>query len=151
MDVITPRQLAALRDQGYLVVPADCVPASLMHRALDPATVPVAQPRVMVRHVIQAAAMVSGFPADLLMGHWRRPELVLPRHCAMYVAVREFGHSLMTTARVFGDRDHSTVGYAVRRVDNLLYDPASHRGTRISLELIATEARHMAADTQVAA
>ena len=55
----------------------------------------------------------------------RAKEVVRPRHVAMYLAKQLTTHSLPEIGRKFGKRDHTTVMYAIRRIEELWpKDPA---------------------------
>lgn len=49
----------------------------------------------------------------------RSPDVILPRQIAMYLARELTMKSFPTIARAFGDRDHSTIMYGVRKIENL--------------------------------
>jgi len=55
-----------------------------------------------------------------LLSHRRTADLVLPRHVAMYLAKKLTHRSLPDIGRLFGRRDHTTVLYAVRRIEALV-------------------------------
>lgn len=69
--------------------------------------------------VIQAVATEAGLTPTDITGDRRSKRLVLPRHVAMALARELTSQSLPTIARAFGDRDHTTVMYALRRVECL--------------------------------
>ena len=72
-----------------------------------------------VRAVIEAVAKEwRVFVVDIL-SHGRSPHLTLPRHVAMYLAVRHTPHSLKEVGRAF-DRDRSTVVYGSKNVAALM-------------------------------
>jgi chromosomal replication initiator protein len=54
-----------------------------------------------------------------IQGECRCAVYVLPRHVAMYLCVRLGGLSLPQTGRLFGNRDHTTVLHAVKRIARL--------------------------------
>jgi chromosomal replication initiator protein len=57
----------------------------------------------------------------------RDAEYVRPRHIAMFLMRRLSGYSYPAIGRHFGWRDHTTVLYAVRKIDRLYdNDPVIH-------------------------
>jgi hypothetical protein len=81
--------------------------------------------RAKVTDVIRAVAMEMGIPAPDIVGHCRVPRLARARFAVAWVASRSLGHSASTIGRALGDRDHSTILYALRRADELrVADPA---------------------------
>jgi len=55
----------------------------------------------------------------------RAQAVVRPRHVAMYLAKQLTSRSLPEIGRKFGKRDHTTVMYAIRRIEELRpKDPA---------------------------
>jgi chromosomal replication initiation ATPase DnaA len=53
-----------------------------------------------------------------LIGSSREQRIVWARHIAIYLARRLTGHSLPVIGRHFGERDHSTIKYAVDAMEN---------------------------------
>lgn len=53
-------------------------------------------------------------------GGGRRREITRPRHILMWEVLTKFGLSFPATGRLFGARDHTTVLYAVRKVERLI-------------------------------
>ncbi len=79
------------------------------------------QPRRITPQVIlDAVSDAFGFTVEELCGHSRRRPLVTARQVGMYVMrdVTEFSYPAI--ARVFGDRDHSTVIHAVNKIKELM-------------------------------
>jgi chromosomal replication initiator protein len=86
--------LVALRELGYLregPLPLDEILAAVAHRAR--------------------------LSADEIRGEKRHASLVRARHMAMYLAKQLTHHSLPEIGRFFGNRDHTTVLHAVRKMD----------------------------------
>lgn len=71
---------------------------------------------VDVETAIEASAFAFGVAPMELIAHDRHQPLATYRMVAMRVA-RIFGHSLPAIGRSFGDRDHTTVLHACRRVE----------------------------------
>jgi hypothetical protein len=78
----------------------------------------IATQREIERVIVQVAAAFACTPAELRSpSHAHR--LTLPRHLAMYIATERTGASYPTMGKAFGGRHHTTVMYAVKRVDHL--------------------------------
>jgi chromosomal replication initiation ATPase DnaA len=67
----------------------------------------------------EVADYYSLVPADL-KGPRRTRDMVLPRHVAMYLVRTETPASLPVIGDAFGERDHTTVLHAVRKIAALL-------------------------------
>jgi chromosomal replication initiator protein len=65
--------------------------------------------------IIQMAADAFGVTPRDLRSDRRDRRVVVARHAAMWLARLMTGHSLPAIGRAFGDRDHTTVLYAVSR------------------------------------
>lgn len=75
------------------------------------------EPRETVRSIAREVAHREGLSVADLYGPSRRARLVKARHAAMYIAHKKGGHSLSKVGRIFGNRDHTTVMNAVRKVE----------------------------------
>lgn len=80
---------------------------------------PLQNLRPHIRHVIAEVAATFGFTPDQLRGRHRCAQLALARHTAMYVARQCTGASYPLLGREFGYRDHTTIMYAVLKIDRL--------------------------------
>lgn len=77
------------------------------------------------------------FPRDLCSDR-RESEIVYARHVAMYLSRRLTSVSSVRIARRFGDRDHSSVYHAMRKIERLIEsDPAVRRDIEILSDAIA--------------
>lgn len=72
---------------------------------------------IRVSDVLFAAAEVSGLPAADIAGPKRSRELVYWRHRAMFVARQLTGRSYPHIAYVFDDRDHTTIMWGCRKIE----------------------------------
>jgi chromosomal replication initiator protein len=76
--------------------------------------------RVSVRHIQEAVAEHFEVPISAMTTRKRTkdddPE---PRHVAMFFARRITGKSYLTIARIFRRKDHTTVIYAMRKIERL--------------------------------
>lgn len=70
-----------------------------------------------IRDVIQAASEVFGVPFNFIIAERRAGKIVMARHTAMYVAYSMTLSSTTMIGRAFGGRDHTTVIYAINKID----------------------------------
>lgn len=82
----------------------------------DVVHVPSAQ---MIRRIQRVVAEYYGIPLDELISDRRITCVALARQIAMYLAKLLTPRSLAEIGRRFGDRDHSTVHHAVRKIEAL--------------------------------
>ena len=69
-----------------------------------------------ISEVIKAAAEVYRVPTDYILADRRATDVVTARHVAMYVAYVLTFSSTTMIGRSFGNRDHTTVLHAVRKI-----------------------------------
>lgn len=69
-----------------------------------------------ISEVIKSAAEVYRIPADYILADRRAKDVVNARHVAMYVAYVLTFSSTTMIGRAFGNRDHTTVLHAVRKI-----------------------------------
>ncbi|HJZ61231.1 MAG TPA: chromosomal replication initiator protein DnaA [Miltoncostaeaceae bacterium] len=77
---------------------------------------------ITVDMVQQEVCRHYGVSLDELVGEKREKRVVVPRQVAMYLARELTQSSLPTLGRAFGDRDHTTVMYAVNKVGRQMAD-----------------------------
>ncbi|MGX1096532.1 helix-turn-helix domain-containing protein [Amorphus sp. MBR-141] len=70
--------------------------------------------------IIQIVSVESGVSFSDIVSHRHAREIVLPRHVAMYIAKATTPHSYPVIAKKFDGRDHTTVLYAVQKIERLL-------------------------------
>ena len=75
--------------------------------------------------IIDEAAEVFGMSVDDLCGYSRTRALVQARQSAMYVCRSLTEESLPAIGRAFGQRDHTTVLHAVRKIEQLMTERAA--------------------------
>ena len=75
--------------------------------------------------IIGEAAEVFGVGVDELCGYSRTRALVQARQSAMYVCRSLTEESLPAIGRAFGQRDHTTVLHAVRKIEQLMTERAA--------------------------
>lgn len=78
----------------------------------------IATQREIERVIVQVAAAFGCTP-EQLRARSKARVFTLPRHLAMYIANAQTGASLPTLGKAFGGRHHTTVLYALERIDQL--------------------------------
>ncbi len=84
------------------------------------------RPSMTISQVLVKTASEFGFAPNRLRGPQRQRDLVLARHVAMFLC-REMTRSTLTDIGRAFNRDHSTVSYSVKRVEDLRGDPGLER------------------------
>ena len=88
-------------------------------------TVPPMPPALSIRTIQRAVCEHYGVRLIDLPSERRTKAIVLSRQVAVWLSRRLMTHSLPEIGHHFGDRDHTTVLHAVRRIDQLRQsDPA---------------------------
>lgn len=107
-------------------------------RALD-------RDRYTYANVIGAIIEMSGLTAQALFGSSRRDPLPIWRKRAYYLGYHGIGLSMAQIGWLSGDRDHTTIGYNLRSINEVLSgrDSAAHFESAI-LEQIEETARRIA-------
>jgi chromosomal replication initiator protein len=72
--------------------------------------------------IIHTVASVCGVTALDVRSDRRQARVVLARHTGMWLARNYTPLSYPAIGRAFGDRDHSTVMYAVRHIERAMED-----------------------------
>ena len=81
--------------------------------------------RITIEEIQRRVAQHYNIKAAELSSSRRAQAVVRPRHVAMYLAKQLTSRSLPEIGRKFGKRDHTTVMYAIRRIEELKpEDPA---------------------------
>lgn len=82
------------------------------------------KPTITIESIQKAAAHFFEIPLDKLIGSTRKQDVATARHVSMYLSKSLTGAPLKTIGLQFGNRDHSTVIHACRRVeDKISADP----------------------------
>lgn len=139
---ISAELLARLADNGWIVVPRDCVPEALMHLALTPKRAE-AKRRMPRELIVQAAAKAANVSLSMMKSERRPRRLARWRQIAMHYAVKELNFTFDKTGMCFGGRDHSTAMHAFKRVEGFLEDPASASEVRACQGILAAELRSL--------
>lgn len=76
------------------------------------------KPPITAEAILETAATGFGFPVEQMTGGSRRRPLVEARQIAMYVTRSMTDLSFPEIGRVYGNRDHTTVMHAVRKIES---------------------------------
>ena len=71
-------------------------------------------------NIIQTAANRTGIAIEQITGSTRKREVVMVRHCLMWVMRNKLRMTLSNIGRLF-DRDHTSVIHGIACVNNYLY------------------------------
>ena len=72
-----------------------------------------------VDHILAVVASRYGCSSAQLRENTREKSLILPRQIAMYLCRELLGESYPSLGLIFGGKDHSTVMYAVRKIEKM--------------------------------
>ena len=72
---------------------------------------------VSLQRILSVVAEHYGIPELAIRSQNRTRTIILPRHIVCYLAYRLMNYTYIEIGGVLGSRDHSTVLYAVRRVE----------------------------------
>ncbi|MEI6232018.1 MAG: DnaA/Hda family protein [Planctomycetota bacterium] len=72
-----------------------------------------------LKDVLDAAAKSLNVPSDAILSNKRVANIVHARHIAIHVAKHVTAHTVVEIGRFFGNRDHSTVLSAVRKITDM--------------------------------
>lgn len=81
---------------------------------------PMLRPHATMRELLEIVSMASGISLGDLVSPRRSRDLARPRQVVMWLAKKHTRYSLPTIGRAIGNRDHTTVMHAVRRIASLL-------------------------------
>jgi chromosomal replication initiator protein len=78
------------------------------------------KPAPTIRDIQRAVVRrFAGVTLGDILSSCRTPEVILPRQMAMFLARSILRKTYSTIASAFGDRDHSTICYGVRKIERL--------------------------------
>ncbi len=89
---------------------------------------------ITVENIKELVADYFKIPLDKLQGKTRKREVVIARQLSMYLAKNHTTNSLKTIGDQFGGRDHSTVIYSCRTVQDLMDTDILFKDTVFELE-----------------
>lgn len=84
---------------------------------------------ITVARIQSVVAEVCDVPLIEMTSQRRSREVARPRQVAMYLAKELTPRSLPEIGRRFGNRDHTTVMHAIRRIEQLRFEDAELNGT----------------------
>jgi chromosomal replication initiator protein len=109
--------------------------ADVSTEPIDPALInrlferpPEEQERI-TRTVIQLVANEFKLRTHVLSSSSRKQSIVFARGVAIYLLRKMIGLSFLKIGAEFGNRDHSTIMHAFRKMDQLLNGPESHKAS----------------------
>ncbi|MFT5314795.1 MAG: chromosomal replication initiator protein [Candidatus Krumholzibacteriia bacterium] len=89
---------------------------------------------VKIAEVMKAVGEVHDVTIDQLKSKRRTQDLARARQIAMYLSREMTGASLNQIGRAFGDKDHSTVSHACRKIAALMQSDARFRGAVLDIQ-----------------
>jgi len=89
---------------------------------------------ITVENIQKLVAEHLQIPTDALFGKTRKRSIVIARQLSMYLAKTMTDNSLKNIGEIFGGRDHSTVIYSIRTVQDLMETDSYFRETVHELE-----------------
>ena len=89
---------------------------------------------ITVEYIQQIVAEHFNLPIDKIQGQTRKRAVVEARQLSMYLAKKHTDQSLKAIGQCFGGRDHSTVIYSCRTVQDLMEVNSSFKETVAELE-----------------
>ena len=75
---------------------------------------------ISVRNIQTIVAEEFGVTVKDIKSVWRDKQIILPRHVAVWITRQLTGLSTIQIGKRFGDRDHSTIISALRKIDRLM-------------------------------
>ncbi|MCJ7435477.1 MAG: chromosomal replication initiator protein DnaA [Anaerolineales bacterium] len=124
LDTIARRVQSNIRELegalNRLIAFADLSGSSLTPSLVDIALVDLLPSRqnISADKVIELVAHEWQTTVDALLGRDRSQKIALPRQVAMYLIRKETDASLPQIGEVLGGRDHTTVMYAIQKIEN---------------------------------
>lgn len=73
-----------------------------------------------LKDILGATAKVLEIKPDLILSHKRDASIVRARHIGMHIAKHLTAHTVVEIGRFFGNRDHSTVLSALKKINDLM-------------------------------
>ena len=117
-DSIRELEGALIKVTAYASISGQPCSYDLAKRVLADLISNTAKAPVTVGRILEAAAELFGFSLDQIIGGSRRRPLVDARQIAMYVTRNMTDLSYPEIGRAFGNRDHTTVIHAVRKIEH---------------------------------
>jgi chromosomal replication initiator protein len=109
-----------IRILAFATLTQQAVSLDLAHKVLNRTPIEsVRQARLGLPQVADRVAKHFGYTIHELRSTKRQKNLVLARHCAMYIMKKVTDHSLLDIAAFWCRKDHSTVIHAIHKVEQL--------------------------------
>jgi len=89
---------------------------------------------VSIDTILETTARHFGIKISEIKGHRKQRKLVVPRQIAMYICRKHTPYSFPEIGEKFGGRDHSTVIYAVRKIESTIKKDTEMKNMILSLE-----------------
>jgi chromosomal replication initiator protein len=122
-------EAALIRVVAYASLTGEEVTSDLARRVLERFRGYAERPASSIERIQHATAEEFGVSPDSLLASDRTPRVAFARQVAMYLARELTGESLPSIGRRFGNRNHSTVLHACRRVEDTLSREGEARET----------------------
>lgn len=97
---------------------------------------------ITIESILTMVADHFGLDVDVIKSNSRKRQIVTARQLAMYFVKQHTSHSLKTIGKEFGGRDHSTVIYSCRTVNDLIDSDQSFRNLVEELDKKLTMSLH---------
>ena len=114
---------ALIKTTAYCNLTQQLCTTELAHEILVDLVTKDIKPPITAETILEKASSGFGFPVEQIISGSRRQPLVEARQVAMYVTRNMTNLSYPEIGRVYGNRDHTTVMHAVRKIE-------SHMGER---------------------
>jgi chromosomal replication initiator protein len=82
--------------------------------------IPLPINRPIIEDIQNVVAESYGTTRAEIVSDRRNQEIIMPRHVAMYLCRELTPRSISAIARRFGDRDHTVVLYAIKKIERLM-------------------------------
>ena len=89
---------------------------------------------ITLEGIIEIVSEHYGISMDKILSRSRKRDIVSARQLAMYLAKKMTKNSLKVIGEEFGGKDHTTVLYACRAIDNLIHTDRQFRDELVALE-----------------
>ena len=100
-----------------------------------------------VGHILSVVASRYGCSSTQLRENTREKELILPRQVAMYLCREILGESYPSLGLIFGGKDHSTIMYAVKKIEKM---KVTNKDAHIQLTELTKQCRNCASRGEAA-
>ena len=116
-------EIQEIDDCQVQLLEAQIIPVDADHEESEPLEVcvlPIPSPKITVDYIKRVVCRHYGISHADIISERRDQKMVKPRHVAMYLAKTQTSMSLPRIGEKFGDRDHSSILFAVRKIASLI-------------------------------